>query len=162
MYWEELKTGIKVSAGADRFQEENLLIWGKIPLASKISTQDTGGGFYAFEHKDMAKGGPPRHIHHHQDEWFYVIKGDFVIEVGGKIFRLKAGDSAFAPREVPHAWANVGEEPGTLLTAVSPAGTFETFIRDTTKFADLPTPEDMAQTFASHGMTIVGPPLEIA
>ena len=31
----------------------------------------------------MGKGGPPRHVHFEQDEWFYVIKGDYVFEVGG-------------------------------------------------------------------------------
>lgn len=153
--------GIHVAAGKDRFEENDLLIWGLIPLSTKISARDTGGSLYLFEHRDMGKGGPPRHIHHEQDEWFYAIKGEFVVEVGDEQFRLHPGDSLFAPRQVPHAWAHISDEPGTLLTAVTPAGTFETFIRDTTRFSELPTPEEIAQAFAAHGMTVVGPPLAI-
>lgn len=153
--------GFHVPGTEDRFQENDLMIWGLIPLATKVSSVDTGGGLYIFEHSNMGKGGPPRHIHHEQDEWFYAIKGEFVIEVGEERFFLKPGDSAFAPRQIPHAWAHVGDEPGTLLTAVSPAGTFETFIRDTANFSTLPTPEEIEAAFTAHGMTIVGPPLPV-
>lgn len=155
------KTGVHVPAGKDRHAENDLRIWGRIPLSSKIATKDTGGALYLFEHADMGKGGPPRHIHHEQDEWFYVIKGEFAIEVGDEKFRLKPGDSVFAPRKIAHAWAHIGDGPGTLLTAVTPAGTFETFIRSTADHADLPTPEEIAKTFSAHGMTIVGPPLAV-
>jgi len=114
-----------------------------------------------FEHRDMGKGGPPRHVHFEQDEWFYVIKGEFAFEVGDQKFRLNSGDTLFAPRNVPHAWAHVSDEPGTLLTLVSPVGTFETFILDTTRHATLPTPDEVEKAFAAHGMKVVGPPLAI-
>jgi mannose-6-phosphate isomerase-like protein (cupin superfamily) len=152
--------GIHVPQGQDRFQENDLRIWGLIPLATKISSTDTGG-VYIFEHTNMGKGGPPRHIHHEQDEWFYAIKGEFALEVGDQKFHLKAGDSAFAPRQVPHAWACVSDEPGTLLTLVNPAGTFETFLRDTANYDSLPAPEEIEAAFTAHGMTIVGPPLPV-
>ena len=54
----------------------------------------------------------------------------------------------------------VGDEPGTLLTIVSPVGKFETFLMDTTRHPTLPPPEQVANAFASHGMTVIGPPLE--
>jgi mannose-6-phosphate isomerase-like protein (cupin superfamily) len=151
--------GFHTPSGKDRFKEDDLMIWGAIPLSTKLSSKDTGGAIYLFEHADMGKGGPPRHIHHAQDEWFYVIKGEFLFEVGDERFQLHPGDSLFAPRKIPHAWAHIGDEPGTLLTAVSPAGTFETFIRETANLSEIPAPEEMAQTFEAHGMTIVGPPL---
>jgi hypothetical protein len=61
---------------------------------------------------------------------------------------------------VPHAWAHVCEQPGTLIAAVSPAGTFEKFIREATMHAAVPSPEDVAKAFEAHGMT-VGPPPEV-
>jgi mannose-6-phosphate isomerase-like protein (cupin superfamily) len=73
--------GLYVPKGKDHSQEE-LRIWGLIPLQIKISTDDTDGALFVFEHADMGKGGPPRHFHYEQDEWFYVIKGDFAFEVG--------------------------------------------------------------------------------
>ena len=80
---------------------------------------------YVFEHRNMGKGGPPRHVHHEQDEWFYVIQGEFAVEIGEDKFRLKPGDSLFAPRKVPHVFACISNEPRTLITVVSPAGTSE-------------------------------------
>ena len=100
-------------------------------------------------------------MHHEQDEWFYVLAGEYIVEVGDECHRLTSGDSLFAPRKIPHAWAHVSHAPGTLLTAVSPAGTFETFIRDTTRLSTLPTPDAIARTFAEHGMTVLGPPLPL-
>ncbi len=154
------RKGVFVPAGKDR-GGELLKIWGLIPLEVKISTADSGGALFAFEHADMGKGGPPRHFHHEQDEWFYVTKGEFAFEVGDETFKLKSGDSLFAPRKVPHVWACVSESPGTLLLALNPAGTFETFIRETAKLSAVPSDEDTAKSFAAHGMKVVGPPLRV-
>jgi mannose-6-phosphate isomerase-like protein (cupin superfamily) len=153
--------GIHIASGKDRHSADSALIWGLFPLSIKVATRDTGGALFVFEHRDMPKGGPPRHVHHGQDEWFYAIKGDFRFEIGEEAFLLKPGDSLFAPRKVPHAWAHIGNVPGTLLIAMSPAGSFETFIRDTTKLRTLPTPEEIAKAFAAHDMTVVGPPLGV-
>lgn len=138
-----------------------LMIWGRIPLVSKISTQATGGGHFVFEHTRMAKGGPPRHIHHAQDEWFYVVEGEFAMEIGDERHHLRRGDALFAPRGIPHAWACTSNTPGTLLTTVSPAGTFEAFILETTEHDTLPSPDDVAAAFERHGMNVVGPPLKV-
>jgi len=83
----------------------------------------------------------------------------FAIEVGDDRFRLKPGDSLFAPRMIPHAWAHISNQPGTLITLVSPAGTFETFIRDAARLPSVPTTEEVDKAFADHGMKVVGPPL---
>lgn len=148
-------------AGQDCDGNPPLMIWGLIPLSIKVSSADTNGDLFAFEHTDMVPGGPPRHVHHEQDEWFYVVKGEFAFEVGGQHHRLGAGDSLFAPRQVPHAWACVSETPGTLLTVLTPAGSFETFIRETTRHATVPSPADLAKALTDHGMTLLGPPLAV-
>jgi mannose-6-phosphate isomerase-like protein (cupin superfamily) len=152
--------GLYVPNGKDLF-EEDLTIWGAIPLQIKVSTDDTDGALFVFEHADMGKGGPPRHLHYEQDEWFYAIEGEFAFEVGEERFTLGPGDSLFAPRMVPHAWAYVGEEPGTLLLALRPAGSFEAFFRESCEMTRLPTPEEADRMFAAHGMKVVGPPLAV-
>ena len=152
---------VHVAAGSDRFEAHELTIWGLIPLSIKVSGKDTGGELLIFEHKDMGKGGPPRHVHFEQDEWFYVIEGEYAFEVGDEKFRLKRGDTLFAPRQVPHGWAHISDQPGTLLTIVSPVGAFEKFILDTTKHPTLPSPEEIDRAFAAHGMEVVGPPLPV-
>ena len=156
-----LTQGFRVPAEMGRHDEKGLMIWGLIPLSIKVSTSDSGGRMFAFEHRNMSKGGPPRHVHHEQDEWFYVTRGQFAFEIGEERFRLGPGDSLFAPRKIPHAWACIDPDRGTILTILSPAGTFETFIRDTTKYATLPTPDEIAAAFSAHGMTVVGPPLKV-
>lgn len=153
-------TAALVRAGEDRHDQPNLKIWGQMPLATKVSTAETSGAFYSFESRDMPKGGPPLHVHHEQDEWFYVVKGEYIFEVGGERYELKAGDSLFAPRGVPHAFA-CADGNGTLLTTLSPAGTFETFILETTQTSEIPSPQDMARHFEQHEMTLLGPPLEV-
>ena len=149
-----------VPSGEHRFDEE-MKIWGAIPLQIKISTDDTDGALFVFEHADMDIGGPPRHFHYEQDEWFYAIKGEFAFEVGEEQFTLGPGDSLLAPRMVPHVWAYIGDDPGTLLVALQPAGSMEAFFRQGCEMSRLPTPEEADQQFAAHGMKVVGPPLDV-
>lgn len=78
----------------------------------KVTTEDSGGALFLFEHTNHKKGGPPRHLHHNEDEWFYAIEGDYLLEVGPERFHLRLGDSILAPREVPHAWAFLGDTSG--------------------------------------------------
>ncbi len=158
---EGLQQGFMVPAGRDRLGDDSRQVWGQFPLATKVSAADTGGAMYVFEHRNMGKGGPPKHVHHNQDEWFYVVQGEFVAEVSEELYRLKAGDSLFAPRKLPHAWAHVGDGQGTLITIASPAGTFESFMYGTTEHGALPSEAEIARQFAANEMTVVGPPLGV-
>ena len=155
------RRALHVPNGRNAFEEE-LMIWGVIPLQIKIPTKDTAGALFAFEHADMGKGGPPRHFHYEQDEWFYAMKGEFAVEVGDERFTLRPGDSLFAPRMVPHVWAYVGDEPGTLLLAVQPAGSLEAFFLQSCEMTRPPTPEEADRQFTAHGMKVVGPPLDVS
>jgi len=154
------RRALHVPNGRNRFEKE-LMIWGVIPLQIKVSTNDTAGALFVFEHANMGRGGPPRHFHYEQDEWFYVIKGEFAFEVGDEPFTLHPGDSLFAPRMVPHVWAYVGDGPGTLLLGVQPAGSLEAFFLQSSELTKPPTPGEAEQQFAAHGMKVVGPPLKV-
>jgi quercetin 2,3-dioxygenase len=104
-------------------------------------------------------GGPARHSHHSQDEWFYALEGDFVIEVGTQRYNLGPGDSILAPRQVSHVWAFVGEGKGRMLIVFTPAGQMEAFFREVTKANAMP-PQD-PELWRRHGMQLEGPPLTI-
>ena len=153
--------GVFVQAGQDRFMKPFYAGGRNIPTDCKVSTQDSHGGMYLYEHTNMGKGGPPRHVHFEQDEFFYAIKGEFIFEVGDEKFRLKTGDSIFAPRKIPHVWAHVGDTPGSLLVALQPAGTFEAFFQEGSRFTQPPTREEVEKLFAAHEMQVVGDPLPI-
>jgi mannose-6-phosphate isomerase-like protein (cupin superfamily) len=151
--------GIYVATGQDRYQSP--LDLGRFPVDCKVSTDDSNRSLYIFEHKDMGKGGPHRHFHFEQDEWFYVIKGEFAFEIGDEKFMLNAGDSIFAPRKIPHVWAHVDDNPGQILIILQPAGSFERFFQQLAQHPKPLTREETEALFSAHGMQIVGEPLEI-
>jgi quercetin dioxygenase-like cupin family protein len=150
---------VVVRARHDR-TDTPLKLLGVTPFEVKVSTEDSGGAMVVFEHRDMGKGGPNRHLHFEQDEWFYPIRGEFLFEVGDETFRLQAGDSLFAPRRVPHRWACVSDR-GTIAIALQPAGTIEHFFKTIGALPSRPTPEQLGEIFAAHGMQMLGPPFEI-
>ena len=80
----------------------------------KVSTEDSHSSLLVVEMTHYAKGGPDRHFHYDQDEWFYVVEGEYVFEVGQERIRLKPGDSVFGPHKVPHVWAFVSDQPGRI------------------------------------------------
>ena len=122
-----------VCAGEDRLGEHHTI--GVSSTAFKVLTADSAGALFLFEHRNTGgkKGGPPRTLHHNEDEWFYVIEGQYIAEIGSTRVELKPGDSMLGPREVPHAWAFVGDAPGRLLIAFAPANRIEAFFRDNEK-----------------------------
>ena len=71
-----------VPAGGDRFRRQREIQYTRTVIDIKVSTLDTDGGLSAAEITSFDKGGPARHLHHEQEEWFYVVKGEYVIEVG--------------------------------------------------------------------------------
>ncbi|WP_420812415.1 cupin domain-containing protein [Kallotenue papyrolyticum] len=77
-----------------------------------------------------APGGPARHLHYEQGEWFYVLESTFLFEVGPEHLTLQPGDSLLAPRRVPHVWAHVGAASGRIVIAFMPAGSMEAFFRE--------------------------------
>jgi mannose-6-phosphate isomerase-like protein (cupin superfamily) len=156
--------GIKVGAGADRFDDVTRLPGGDL-LYVKVSTQDTNGAFYMTEQPIDRRGfGPPKHYHEAQDEWFYCLAGEYLFEIGDQRFRLAAGDSALAPRRVPHAFVYDAPGTGRLLVGFTPAGRMEQFFRDLEKrgrYFGNGTPEDRETARREYGIVNVGPPLSI-
>ncbi len=155
-----MSEGMHVPAGGDLFQEERK-VFGSMSIDFKVSTLDTNGGFFVIENTDALKGGPPRHLHHEQEEWFYVVESDYVVEIGDERHRLGPGDSVLAPRKVPHVWAHVGEGTGRLIVAFQPAGEMEAFFGELTKVKGRPPREELHGLFRSHGMEVTGPPLAV-
>lgn len=92
-----------------------------------VSSADTDNDFYLSDSGDLSfreKGGPSLHIHHNDDEIFYVVSGEFLFQIGEEIYLGKAGDTAFIPRGTPHTFANpVKNNPGRLLTMHQPIST---------------------------------------
>lgn len=145
-----------VAADEDQFGETRGL--GVSVITFKV-TPDTSDGIFVIENTFHEKGGPARHLHYHQDEWFYAVEGEFALEVGAEKFRLRPGDSVLAPRGVPHVWAYTGDARGRMLIAFLPAGKMVAFFREVTQANAMP-PQDPA-LWRAHGMELLGPPLPV-
>lgn len=128
-------------------------------LDIKISGQNTDGELAVFEQTGLTpNGGPPLHIHPHQDEWFYVVEGEYLFQVGDEKHSMQAGDTIFLPRNVPHAFVQLTEKARTIVSYL-PAGKMEAFFATTDKWASPPTEDEIRKVFADHDMQVVGPPL---
>ncbi|QDA60469.1 cupin domain-containing protein [Hymenobacter jejuensis] len=130
-------------------------------LDVKVSGKDTGGLLAIFEQTSVSpKRGTPLHLHHFQDEVFFVQTGEYYFQVGDDKYRLHAGDSIFLPRKVPHAWTQVSDT-GKMTVTLQPAGKLEGFFMAMAALKATPTNEEIAKIFAAHEMQVVGPPLAV-
>ena len=132
----------------------------------KISGEDTDGE-YGMVETVMRKGdGSPWHVHHNEDEWFYVLDGEFTIYVADARLSLTPGSFAFGPKGVPHTF--IAETEGARLLIGFQPVEFEGFLREAGTPATervlpppLDAPPDMAvfgPMAARHGFDILGPP----
>lgn len=154
--------GFKIVAGEGR-------IHGHIQLKGvnsnildvKISGKDTNGDLAIFEQTSLSQGkGTPLHIHHSEDEIFFIIEGSYKFKVGDDLYDLTIGDSIFLPRKVAHAWTQVSEK-GKMIVTMQPAGKLENFFVTMSALKHVPNQEEIAKIFSDNGMQVVGPPLKV-
>jgi quercetin dioxygenase-like cupin family protein len=132
----------------------------------KAGTESTAGRVAVIEHLAPRGGGSPLHVHHREDEWFYVLEGELVFWVGGTVIDAPAGSFVYGPREIPHTFA-VSSDTARFLLVTEPAG-FENFVRALAQPAtelvipaaatEPPDVEAMARVAAEYGIEILGPP----
>jgi quercetin dioxygenase-like cupin family protein len=155
------RKGFKVDAGSARFGKHyNMKGVTLNTLDIKISSKDTNGDIAVFEQTGLTpKGGPPLHIHPNQDEWFYIIEGEYLFQVGEEKFDMKKGDTIFLPRNVQHAFIQKTEK-GKVIVSYLPAGKMEDFFKTTDAWLSPPSKEEIIKVFETHDMKVVGPPIE--
>lgn len=137
-----------------------------------ISSKDTENQLYIgadVEKSNLKKGGPGLHIHHQDDEIFYVISGEFLFQINEEIFMGKKGDTVFVPRGTAHTYANpYDKNPGELLIIHQPISpSLEKFYQVFSKIGymndkmirDNFEPEVLADLMKNNAF--VGPPIDI-
>ncbi|MGW7811141.1 cupin domain-containing protein [Staphylococcus xylosus] len=101
-------------------------------LAEKVTIIVSGehtNGEYSLAHIiEPPNLGPPLHIHHDDDESFYVLKGDFCFYIGDQIINASTGDYVFAPKGVPHRFL-AGSEESELIVRSTPAN-FDALVKE--------------------------------
>ncbi len=149
--------GFKVNSGEARFGIHYKMKGVTLNILDiKISGRDTENDLAVFEQTGLTpNGGPPLHIHPYQDEWFYVIEGDYLFQVGEDKYQMKSGDTIFLPRNVKHAFVQ-RSETGKMIVSYLPAGKMESFFAVTDQWTSPPTKEEIVKVFADHDMQVVG------
>jgi quercetin dioxygenase-like cupin family protein len=125
-----------------------------------LPPEASGGTCSAIETLYAPGSGPPLH-RHPEGEFFKVIEGAFRYRVGDRDFTATAGDIAFAPGGVPHAFVNLSDRPARQLTLAVPALDFERFFRELAALTahGPPAPADLARFGAAWKVDFLGPPL---
>jgi mannose-6-phosphate isomerase-like protein (cupin superfamily) len=88
----------------------------------KITGNETNGGFTIIEQIIQPNSGPPPHIHHREDEAFYVLDGKFSFLCGEKETIAKSGSFMYVPKGMLHTFKNINETQSRLLVVITPAG----------------------------------------
>jgi mannose-6-phosphate isomerase-like protein (cupin superfamily) len=148
---------MKVAADRDRYGKERAI--GFNSTAFKVGAGDTGGALFVMEQHSLKPGGPPLHLHHGQDEIWFIVAGEYIFQVGSERFEGKVGDCLFGPRELAHAYAFVGPSDGRLLIAYAPAGRMQQYFERPRTPGTYITND--AALYREYGMELLGPPLSL-
>lgn len=128
----------------------------------KLTSEDTAGALSAFELSALPQSGPFLHVHHREDEWYYVLSGEFLFKAGDEPHTLPVGASIWLPRGIPHVWANTTTAEAKLILVCQPGG-FEKFFEEMgneMEKVDSPSAQNkMKEVMAKYGMELLGPPL---
>jgi quercetin dioxygenase-like cupin family protein len=97
----------------------------------KATAADTGGQMTIVEVTEHPGAEAPLHVHHRDDEGFWILEGDVTFEVGDETIEASAGDYVFGPRDIPHRFT-VGDRGCRMLFIMVPGG-MEDLIRATSE-----------------------------
>ena len=127
----------------------------------KATAADTGGGHTLVEITVDPGYETPLHIHHREDEAFWIVDGGATFTVGEETVEAGPGDYLFGPKHVPHKWA-AGPDGARLLYLFAPGG-FEDLIMAMSEPArelvpppaDVVPPADAAEIAAGFGVELL-------
>ena len=109
----------------------------------KTTAADTAGQMTILEITEAPGTEGPLHVHHREDEGFWILEGDATFEVGDTTIEAHAGDYVFGPRDIPHRYT-VGDAGCRMLFIFTPGG-FESMLVEMSEPAGsrtLPPPSD--------------------
>jgi mannose-6-phosphate isomerase-like protein (cupin superfamily) len=135
-------------------------------MTLKATAESTGGAYGLLESVIPPGFSPPLHVHHREEESYFVLEGRLTLQCGDEVRSIGAGSFVVLPRQVPHTFVVEGDTPARMLTLITPGGG-EGFFVDVSRPAEtggLPPigPVDVEQlrrVGAEYGDEVVGPPL---
>ena len=132
----------------------------------KAAPETTGGELAVIEFLWPHGGGSPLHVHHDEDEWFYVIEGEVTFWVGGETIVAPAGSFVYGPRDVPHTFVITSAvarflmvtDPAPSQTSSAPDRCRPRRSRSRPRLPTCRRPEELTAIAAEYGIEVIGPP----
>jgi quercetin dioxygenase-like cupin family protein len=102
--------------------------WSLGELPTILATAEQTGGTFSLMEERLPRGAePPPHVHHREDETFFLLEGDLSVRVGDETFPASPGSLVFCPREIPHL-VSVESDEVRMLTLCTPGGVERLFV----------------------------------
>ena len=130
----------------------------------KATAAETGGLMTIIEMTEAPGAEAPWHVHHREDEGFWILAGSATFQVGDTTIEAGPGDYLFGPRGIPHRYT-VGDAGCRMLYLMTPGG-FEKLVIGMSEPAasrTLPPPSDaepdweqVAAVAAANGCELLG------
>lgn len=148
-------------------RQQGQAVWFLGSLMLFKATGANNGETFSLIEQTLPPGfSPPLHVHHAEDEAFYVLEGMVTFVCGEQWWHAEPGAFVYLPREIAHGFLVEGNEPARLLQFTFPAGLerFHAEMGQPAPSLTLPpmAPPDMAkmqELAIKYHFDIVGPPL---
>lgn len=145
----------------DLAREPDAIEWNGTIYKTILTSLDSGGAMSIVDSLSPVGSGPPRHVHHAEDETFVMISGLCRLWVDGREFEAGPGETVFVPRGTEHTLKVIGDEPSRHFVILTPGG-FEGFFSEMAA-GGFAIPQDMqaiAESAGRHNLSFTGPPLD--
>lgn len=137
-------------------------------MTLKAASAETSGLWSLIEQVLPPGFATPLHVHHAEDEAFYILEGEFTFFCGEQAMQAKPGSFVYLPKDIPHCFRVHGDTPARLLQITAPAGIEQGFMEmgDPATSLTLPPPHmpageemaKMAAISAKYHVETLGPP----
>ena len=127
--------------GMDEGEAYDFLSTLSIVKATAAATNNT---LSVVEQRLPAGFSPPPHIHHNEDEAFYLLSGRVEAQIGDQQVSAQQGSFLWLPRDVQHGFVVSSDGPCTMLIMTTPGG-FAGFVAEVgtpTKLTEMPAPSE--------------------
>lgn len=140
--------------------EGRVIDLGDFGVTVKASEKETAGVVSVLENEEPAGFGPPIHVHHDCAEAFYVLEGEYIMNLEDREFVCPTGSFIFIPQGARHGF-RVGDVASRKLNFYFPAsmiGYFDDLAEALRR--ESVSEHELAVITEAHRMEIIGPASE--
>lgn len=125
----------------------------------KVSGKDTNGQLALFYGLYVKNDSAPLPVYYKENEVFYILEGELVVQVGVEKYTLKMGNSVFLPCNMSHTYLALTNN-ARMLFMTTPASKQEALFKQLSQMDATATPADFRKVLLAHDQDVVGPPLK--